>query len=1015
MTILVTGGTGYIGSHTALKLIEAGYDIVIVDNFSNSKRNVLEKLELLANRNILFHETDIRNEEELEGIFNSYQIKAVIHFAGLKAVGESVKYPLEYYDNNINGTLTLCKVMEKYAVHKMVFSSSATVYGIPEQVPIPEDVSLHSTNPYGRTKLMIEEILRDLYVANDKWSIALLRYFNPTGAHESGLLGEDPTGEPTNLMPYIIQVADGTRDKLFVYGDDYDTFDGTGVRDYIHVEDLAVAHIKAIEKTMECTGVDAYNLGTGRGYSVLEVIEEFEKVNKVTIPYAITQRRSGDVGSCFADSLKAERELDWRAQKTLADMCKDSFNWKLKNSRRKLNIIHINTNDFRGGAAKVMSRLVQEQIQLGNDSKILVGEKESGNEDVFTFDKKLYHQLRNISENTGYVDYDVLGAFKLYQNPLIQNADVIHLHNLHGNYFHPYALSLLSQIKPIVWTLHDMQSITGHCSHAHDCRKWKDGCGNCTYMDEYPKITVDRTHLNWEEKKDIYSHSNLFIVPASEWLGDMAIEGLLSNQPQQVILNGVDIKTYYPKKKDFLRDKYGIPNNRIILGSVANGGLVGRDSKGDKYVQAVVNRLIVEGYDVLLVNVGGDKKGYENDYLYHVGYISSEEEMAEIYNTFDIYLYPSLADTCPLVISEAMACGVPIVTFATGGIPELVQHGETGYVSPFKDVDALYEYTKHLVTSPFLREEFSKKARAYCVDHFDHRLITQQYLDVYEKAIEHFENNKNQVLYFNQEKVPKIVRNTEGFQTAEKIKRTGFTKTLVKQQKIIIVSNRQEHYSNEYVTISLKEALLNGVENADIVFIDREKYKMSDSYFTTMLYKGISTDILMSSVVLRKQNGKSFFKSASSILKAEELGFVVDTSYGGLLYKSSFFNEHRQAILNGEIVHCSSKEEFITELVSVTMNDYINSNLHQSVYIYGAGTHTRELLEECPSLKSCVIAIIDSNASLHGTKLMDQYEIISVSEINREIPIIISSASFEHDIYEQLTREVNNPLITIYN
>ncbi|MFB5085893.1 glycosyltransferase [Psychrobacillus sp. PGGUH221] len=678
-----------------------------------------------------------------------------------------------------------------------------------------------------------------------------------------------------------------------------------------------------------------------------------------------------------------------------------------------MKILHINTNDLRGGAARIPLRLMIEQNEMGYQSDILVGFKETDSIRTFSFDIENEHNKDCIKD--GYQYYDLSGSFRLHENHLVQEADVIHLHNLHGGYFNPFSLSYLSHLKPIVWSLHDMHSVTGHCSYSYACNRWRSGCGNCPILDEYPRLEKDRTSDNFIEKNLIYRHSKLFIVPTAKWIGDIASNGILSGHPMEIILNGVDIDLYKPKKKKILRQKYGIPTNRIIIGAVANGGTFGQERKGGRYVQAVMDRLVEEGYDVLLVNVGGDKKGYENESLYHVGYISSEEEMAEVYNTFDIYLFPSIADTCPLVISEAMACGVPIVTFETGGIPELVQHGETGFVSPFKDVDALYEYTKRLVTSTFLREEFSKKAREYSVDHFDHKSITQQYLDVYEKSIKNFKNNKSQVLYFDRKKIPEIIKNKEEFQNVEKIKGTGFTKPLAMPQKIIIISNRQKQFSNKYLLVTFEEALLNGVENDGAVFVDREQYQMSESYFSTMLYKGISSDVLMSTVVLKKQNDKSFFKSASSILKTDGLGFAIDSSFGGILYKSSFFNEHRQAILNGEVVRCTSKEEYQTELVSIPLNDYINSKLTQSVYIYGAGMHTKELLEECPSLKSLVHAIIDRNPLLHGTKFIEHCKIVSLSEINREIPIIISSASFENDIYEQLVKDIKNPLIKIYN
>jgi UDP-glucose 4-epimerase len=331
LAILVTGGAGYIGSHTCVELLTAGYELIIVDNFSNSKPEVLKRIKDITEKTFKFYEVNLLEQEKLEQVFAANEIEAVIHFAGLKAVGESVEKPLCYYRNNVMGTLILCMVMQKYGVKKIVFSSSATVYGVPDSVPITEDFPLRATNPYGRTKLMIEKILGDLYRAEQEWSIALLRYFNPIGAHESGRIGEDPQGIPNNLMPYLTQVAVGKREKLFVFGDDYATHDGTGVRDYLHVVDLAKGHLRALEKVQVMTGVEAYNLGTGVGYSVLDVLYSFMEVTGQEIPYIITERRPGDIAQCYADPSKALQELGWKAEKNLIEMCRDSWRWQKNN------------------------------------------------------------------------------------------------------------------------------------------------------------------------------------------------------------------------------------------------------------------------------------------------------------------------------------------------------------------------------------------------------------------------------------------------------------------------------------------------------------------------------------------------------------------------------------------------------------------------------------------------------------------------------------------------------------
>ncbi len=331
MKVLVTGGTGFIGSHTVVELLNANYEVIIVDNFSNSKKEVLSKIKELSDKDFKFYEIDLCDKEKLNDVFKENQIDAVIHFAGYKAVGESVKKPLMYYRNNIDSTLSLCEVMQEHNVKKLVFSSSATVYGTPKTLPINETFPLSTTNPYGTTKLYIEGILRDLYNSDNEWSIALLRYFNPIGAHYSGLLGENPNDIPNNLMPYVVKVANKELECLSIFGNDYDTKDGTGVRDYIHVMDLALGHIKAIEKISKETGIDAYNLGTGIGYSVLDIVNVFSKINDVEVPYKIVDRRPGDIAACYADPSYAFDKLGWKATKSLEEMCKDAWNFVIKN------------------------------------------------------------------------------------------------------------------------------------------------------------------------------------------------------------------------------------------------------------------------------------------------------------------------------------------------------------------------------------------------------------------------------------------------------------------------------------------------------------------------------------------------------------------------------------------------------------------------------------------------------------------------------------------------------------
>ncbi len=331
MTVLVTGGAGYIGSHTCVQLLNAGYEIVVLDNLSNSSEVALQRVEQISGQTVSFVHGDIRDRDCLDRLFRSYSIDSVIHFAGLKAVGESCQLPLMYYENNVAGTLTLCQAMQAAGVHKLVFSSSATVYGDPASVPIQEHFPTSATNPYGRSKLMIEELLRDLQVSDPRWQIALLRYFNPVGAHQSGLIGEDPNGIPNNLLPYIAQVAIGRLEQLSVFGGDYPTADGTGVRDYIHVVDLADGHLKALAALETEPGVLTCNLGTGQGYSVLEMIRAFEQASSRSIPYQLVDRRPGDIAECYADPNHARQMLNWQAERGLQQMMEDTWRWQSEN------------------------------------------------------------------------------------------------------------------------------------------------------------------------------------------------------------------------------------------------------------------------------------------------------------------------------------------------------------------------------------------------------------------------------------------------------------------------------------------------------------------------------------------------------------------------------------------------------------------------------------------------------------------------------------------------------------
>ena len=331
MAILITGGAGYIGTHAMVEFLEAGREVISVDNFSNSKPQALKRVKEITGKSFKSYHVDLLDYDALEQVFKENNIDSCIHFAGLKAVGESCEQPLRYYHNNLTGTFNLCSLLSKYGAKRIVFSSSATVYGKPASVPITEDFPLSTTNPYGETKLMIERILKDLYASDNEWSISILRYFNPIGAHKSGRIGEDPKGIPNNLLPYVAQVATGKRPYLSIFGNDYNTHDGTGVRDYIHVVDLAKAHLRAIERAEQITGVEYFNIGTGVGYSVLDIVSAYERATAATVSYKIVDRRPGDIDECYADPTKAYEVLGWRAENNIEDMCRDSYRWQKNN------------------------------------------------------------------------------------------------------------------------------------------------------------------------------------------------------------------------------------------------------------------------------------------------------------------------------------------------------------------------------------------------------------------------------------------------------------------------------------------------------------------------------------------------------------------------------------------------------------------------------------------------------------------------------------------------------------
>lgn len=667
------------------------------------------------------------------------------------------------------------------------------------------------------------------------------------------------------------------------------------------------------------------------------------------------------------------------------------------------NIVHINTNDVRGGAAIVPMRLAQSQRNLGMNSNLLVGLKESNLSYSFPFKIKKNIKKQDWYHNLGMLDYEFEGSHELIDNRIVKNAEILHLHNLHGGYFNIQSIPELTKTKPVIWTLHDMQAITGHCAYSFDCEKWLVGCGNCPYLNSYPKIAHDSTATLYQDKQRIYNDSLIKIITPSKWLYNKAKSGIFKNHDIEVIYNGVDIDKFKPINSDLLRDKYNINKNTIVIGSVANGGSFSDKRKGGDYINQIIDRLTELDKDFIFVNIGSNHNLNKDRRIIDVGYINNEEELANLYNLFDIFLFPSLADNCPLVILEALATGLPIIAFNTGGIPELVVHNHNGFIVKNNNVNESIEFLLYLIDNKEVREKFAKNSRLDAVKKYDHNKIVMQYQNAYERIKGKFSSKENVIVPINNNfnsniHFPKVIIL---YKTTNEDYKKEETYKCIKMQtylniELIIVDNFYDIDLNNY--------------DGELVYCLENGPKIKSRFLETMVYEyNCRKDkLIWSTFTLEKKDGSSFFKQASNKLDFCDVvgGYKLKTKVlFNLLISKSYFIENKRNLLMRDEVSTDENNEYQTELISMDIEKYLVNRISDSarnIYIYGAGSHTRELLK---NINFSIDGIIVRKYENIG-KSIEGISIISIEEIEKlKIKIdyiIISSVSYEKEIYEYL-------------
>ncbi|MFD2671978.1 glycosyltransferase [Marinicrinis sediminis] len=679
--------------------------------------------------------------------------------------------------------------------------------------------------------------------------------------------------------------------------------------------------------------------------------------------------------------------------------------------RRPLqNILHINTNDLKGGAAKVALRLCEGQRDLKYHSNMLVGYKESELDHVYPFDLDMDRLNVHRFRENGLLDYEYRGSMNLPNNRLFQHSEVIHLHNLHGGYFHPYSLAKVSSAKPIVWTLHDMHAFTGHCAYSFDCDRWKTGCGHCPDLDTYARIRHDSTSQLWKDKQEIYAQTEMTIITPSLWLKKKAEQSVLKDHPIELIYNGIDIDTFKPLNREAMRGKWGIPKNKVTIGCVANGGSFADPRKGGYYIKQVLEILNQRSQNFLFVNIGSNNEAGEDQNFINTGYIDHEEDLAEIYSTLDIFLFPSKADNCPLVVMEALSCGVPVVTFNTGGIPELVAHGKTGFIGNAGDIEALVCHLMQLITDSELRKMFSIQAREVACQRFDHSKTLRLYEDLYHQLYENRSKGKTLPANAVEYPLPKVLIAYD-----PKGQNIGDSSTYQSIENLT--------YPNYKCVMGNMHNIDLNAEDAELVYFIEEGWNLEQNSLQMLLYNYKGEEVITFDMKALRKDGDIFYSPISAGYFIEhEQSLLRGTHPFLVLYQKKYFIKHRHQIIKRMDLPINRSLDLRANLLSADLQTYILGvlRLHaqHAVYIYGAGKHTTDLIENIDISKFNICGILDRNKELDNKHLggIPIYHINRIHELSIDC-ILISSASYEEQIADQLefsgiSRE---KIIRIYN
>lgn len=662
-------------------------------------------------------------------------------------------------------------------------------------------------------------------------------------------------------------------------------------------------------------------------------------------------------------------------------------------------IVHINTNDLKGGAAKVAWRLAESQRRQGMHSNLLVGSKESRSEFSYPFFTDRDFSTHQETQDKGGLYYDLRGSHKLTSNSLVQSADILHLHNLHGDYFNPYSFPSLTQSKPVLWTLHDMQPLTGHCSYSFDCDRWQMGCGNCPDLNIYPSIKTDSTNSLWKDKQNIYSQSEMIVVSPSKWLQDIAQKGMLKNHRVELIYNGVDTNIFYPKKNDLLKRYYGIPEDKLVIGCVSNGGSFWDPRKGGYYIKQVLDHMRVKNDKFIFLNIGSSGMGQDDPFIIDVGYLMEDHDLAEVYSLFDVFLFPSVADNCPLVLSEALACGIPTVTFSTGGIPELITHGRNGFVADYKDTSSLIRYLDRLIGEPELRKVFSSNARHDAETIFDHKHTVSQYSKLYEEAIEHFNkrntpiNKKSRETYSRQPSVL-IVYNPGD--------RENY---LVSETYRSIV---QQNYENKFLYVGRIEELDLSAFAVELIYHLKEGAILSPGFLNMMLHNYQGEELISCDLEIGEPISPSFTHLVSADMFFEADRYIVKMNKQMcIIFSKSFFMKNKEAILQEDFVEAIKISRLRAVGVSADKNliKNISALKEKKIIVFGTGSYYTKFVEGLLAyLDLEVDYFVDNNQARWGQQFAGK-PICPPDKLRTENPdelLIVVATSFFEEVKKQL-------------